>query len=202
MTYKHIFRSHTGKAKDGKTFEKFLGEKVYDEKLKAFEKFLHSSFCEYHKKPYYQHKLTLMLAQEDCASRSLVKDEAPDEDKGLEMNDGKEGGHEEEGNGERLDEDYEQAGEVGTEAESASVPKPSGPSEYIKNKQKNIEELKRRLDEVNVLFPIEKVQPEKKKAKQTSRKSGSRGEPIVRRESVRNKDKRQGLQDVTCVTVS
>jgi len=153
----------------------------------AFEKFLRSSFCEYHKKTYYQHKLTLRLAQEDCASWSLVKGEVPDEDKGLD--DSKEGNHKEGGNGKSLYKDNEQAGQDGTEGKNASVPKPSGPSEYIKNKFKNMEELKRRLDKVNTLYPNE-VQPEKK-AKKTLRKSGSREEPIVRWESLRIKDKRQ-----------
>ena len=44
-----MYRSHTGKMKDGKTFEKFLGKMEYDELLLVpFERFLHLSFCEYH----------------------------------------------------------------------------------------------------------------------------------------------------------
>ena len=44
-----MYRSHTGKTKAGKTFEKFLGKKEYDKSfLSPFERFLHSSFCEYH----------------------------------------------------------------------------------------------------------------------------------------------------------
>ena len=39
------YRSHTGKMKDGETYEKFLSPKEYDEKLLSFEKFLHASFC-------------------------------------------------------------------------------------------------------------------------------------------------------------
>ena len=137
-----------------------------------------------------------MLAQEDCASRSLVKEEVPDQDEGLDMNDGEE-------NGEKLNEDNGQAGEAGMEGESASVPKSSGPSEYVKNKLKNIEELKRRLEEVNAMYPMDEFKPEKKKAKQTSRKSGSREEPIVRRESSRIKDKRLARCDLcdTCLII-
>lgn len=44
-----MYRSHTGKTKDDETFEKFLGQTAYDEFLLVpFERFLHSSFCEYH----------------------------------------------------------------------------------------------------------------------------------------------------------
>ena len=46
-TQNKIYRSHTGKTKDGETYEKFLGPKEYDEKLLSFEKFLHASFCKY-----------------------------------------------------------------------------------------------------------------------------------------------------------
>ena len=137
-----------------------------------------------------------MLAQEDCASWSLVKEEVPDQDEGLDMNDGEE-------NGEKLNKDKGQAGEAGMEGESASVPKLSGPFEYIKKKLKNIEELKRRLEEVNVMYPMDEFQPEKKKAKQTARKSRSREEPIVRRESSRIKDKRLAHCDLcdTCLII-
>ena len=45
-----VYRSHTGKMKDGETFEKFLGMTEYNEfLLLPFERFLQSSFCEYHK---------------------------------------------------------------------------------------------------------------------------------------------------------
>ena len=70
-----------------------------------------------------------MLAQDNCASRSLVKEEVPDQDKGLDMNDSKE-------NGENLNEDNGQAGEAGMEGESASVLKSSRPSQYIKTSLK------------------------------------------------------------------
>jgi hypothetical protein len=41
-------RSHTGKTKDNKTFEKFLGPKEYDDHiLRPFERFLHESFSKY-----------------------------------------------------------------------------------------------------------------------------------------------------------
>ena len=33
-----------------------------------------------------------MLAQEDCASQSLMKEDVPDQDEGLDMNDGEENG--------------------------------------------------------------------------------------------------------------
>ena len=45
-----VYRSHTGKTKDGETFKKFLGKTEYNEfLLLPFETFLQSSFCEYHK---------------------------------------------------------------------------------------------------------------------------------------------------------
>ena len=46
-THTGTYRSHTGRTKDGETYEKFLGPKEYDDKLLSFEKFLHASFCEY-----------------------------------------------------------------------------------------------------------------------------------------------------------
>jgi len=52
-----------------------------------------------------------LLAQEDCASRSLMKEEVPDQDECLDINDGEE-------NGEKLNEDNEQAGEAGMEGEA------------------------------------------------------------------------------------
>ena len=47
MTYLlGFFRSHSGKTKGGESFEKFLGQKEYDEHvLFPFEKFLRASFC-------------------------------------------------------------------------------------------------------------------------------------------------------------
>jgi hypothetical protein len=45
-----MHRSHSGKTKAGETFDKFLGKKDYDEFLVPFERFLHSSFCEYDNK--------------------------------------------------------------------------------------------------------------------------------------------------------
>ena len=51
-------RSHVGKTKEGKTLEKFLGPKDYDEHfLLPFENFLSKSFCECHD-PTNKHELT------------------------------------------------------------------------------------------------------------------------------------------------
>ncbi|KIJ91185.1 hypothetical protein K443DRAFT_135548 [Laccaria amethystina LaAM-08-1] len=74
MTY----LSHTGKTKDGETFEKFIGNKDYDEKLLLpFEAFLNASFCKYPDKVETA-KLTLFIAEEDCAARSLKSKEKAD----------------------------------------------------------------------------------------------------------------------------
>jgi hypothetical protein len=70
-------RSHTRKTKTGKTYEKFLGQTDYDQKvLLPFKGFLHASFCKYFKSNDCNiNLLYLYVATQDCAGRSLVKAE-------------------------------------------------------------------------------------------------------------------------------
>ncbi|KIJ97314.1 hypothetical protein K443DRAFT_9969 [Laccaria amethystina LaAM-08-1] len=114
------FLSHTGKTKTGETFEKFLGTKDYDEKLASFEKFLHASFSE-----------------EDCALRSLVKDEIQDSNGGV---------------GELGDEDDKSGEEDG--GPTGNAPKVAKLCEYLETREKNIAELKKRLAEIEEQFPM------------------------------------------------
>jgi septation ring formation regulator EzrA len=79
--------------------------------------------------------------------------------------------------------------------ELASKPKPVVLSEYLQKKQQNIEELKKKLDEVKALYPIPEEQGQKQGSKEpvSKMKEGS-DEPIVPRESQRTEeDKRQVL---------
>jgi hypothetical protein len=167
MTY----RSHTGKTKTGETFEKFLGTKDYDEKLASFEKFLHASFCKYRHGIEPQHALTFLPAEEDCALRSLVKDEIQDSNGGV---------------GELGDEDDKSGEEDG--GPTGNAPKVAKLCGYLETREKNIAELKKRLAEIEEQFPM----PEdlKREVKKAARKKKDRSdEPVVRRESPRNKDK-------------
>ena len=135
--------------------------------------------------------LTSLIAQEDCASRSLVKgdpqgktkDEQPKED--AEENDDNDNKLEDE-------EDEEESSALDTEEAAKSTSgSQQGPSEYLQNKQRNIEELKRRLDEVKAKYPVPKDLEPKQGLKSSAlkRKTVHSNEPVVRRESLRNKDK-------------
>ena len=64
--------------------------------------------------------------------------------------------------------------------------------EYLLKKQKNIEELQRKLDKVKAQFPFleELEQKKKEKPAASKKKKVYPDEPVVRRESLRNKDKR------------
>lgn len=143
---------------------------------------------------YSQYELTSLLAPEDCASRSLVKNEIQGEG---------EEGHPEDISGEQLlEDDNEETLKNDNTPSSQDEPEETrghagGPKlcEYLLKKQKNIEELRRKLDEVNAQFPMLEELEQKKKSKPAAsrKKTAHPDEPVVRRESLRNKDKKYVL---------
>lgn len=120
---------------------------------------------------YYQHLLTSLSALEDCASRSLVKGEIQDKAGDRQLKDKAEENDDAEERLEDEDENEESSLDERNPRQSTSIPK-STVSEYLQNKQKNIEELKKRLDEVKAKHPKEHAHSD---------------EPVVRQ---RNKDDR------------
>lgn len=168
-------RSHTGKTKAGEKFDKFMGDKDYDEKLLLpFEAFLNASFCKYLNKVEAV-KLTLSIAAEDCAARSLVKPEPAQRDD-REMQTGEWEKSDEKADGSRDDSD------------NAAV---AGKSQYEITKEKNIEKIKQRLGELEEQYPLPKEFAQKKAPKAPAVKKGKQGqnEMAVRWESQRSKDK-------------
>ena len=93
--------------------------------------------------------------------------------------------------------DSESSGvDVGYSEEGGSEPKADKRNEYLENKKKNMAELQKKLEEVKVQFlipddPISGKIAQKQAPKQpASKKKAPSDEPVVRRESQRNKDKR------------
>jgi hypothetical protein len=64
---------------------------------------------------------------------------------------------------------------------------PKGPSEYERNKAKNIAELKRELSQLNERYPLPEELKRKPEPKKAANKSKTQDEEVVRRESPRNK---------------
>lgn len=162
-TYKSS-RSHIGKTKARETFEKFLGPKEYNEKLFTFDRFLHTSFCKYHYVNFIEDRLTLLIAPEDCASQSLVKGEIQDEgqDEWSKDNDEESLGT---GGG---------VGELENDKQSSRVEekKTSISSQYLQDKEKNVAELKKALNEIKAKYPI--LEAEDLGLTKASKKSGSK----------------------------
>jgi len=119
-----------------------------------------------------QHALTFLPAEEDCALQSLVKDEIKDSNGGV-------GG---------VGEEDEKSGEEDGR-ETGNTPKSTKLCEYLETREKNIADLKKRLAEVEDQFPMPEIL--KREVKKVVRKKKDHSdEPVVRRESPRNKDKR------------
>ena len=169
------YRSHTGKTKAGEMFEKFIGKNNYDEKLLLpFEAFLHASFCKYPNKVKMA-KLTLLIATEDCATRSLVKPKSTRGDD-RDMQSG-----EWEKSNDKVDDGSSD------DSDNATV---TGKSQYEINKEKNIEEIKQKLAELEEQYPLPKECAQKKIMKAPAVKKGQvQNETAVRQESQRGKDK-------------
>jgi len=149
-------RSHTGKTKAGETFEEFIGEKDHDEKLLLpFESFLNASFCKYPNK-IEMAKLTLLIAAKDCAARTLVKPESVQGDDS-EMQTGE------------WEKSNEKVDGSGNDSDNATV---AGKSQYEMNKEKNIEEIKQKLADLEKQYPLPKEFAEKKITQGASSEEG------------------------------
>ena len=118
------------------------------------------------------HALTFLPAEEDCALQSLVKGKIQDRNDELgEPEDNSEKG------------DKEDSGETGNTSKYTKHCK------YLETKEKNIAYLKKRLAEIEEQFPMPEA-PKREVKKVASKKKERLDEPLVRRESARNKDKR------------
>jgi hypothetical protein len=128
-----------------------------------------------------RHLLTFLPAEEDCASRSLVKGENQDSSDELDV-----------------PEDVDE--KVGEEdgGETGNAPKSGKLCEYLETKEKNIAYLKKRLAEIEEKFPMAEI-PKRGVKKVAAKKKEHSDEPVVRRESARNKDKKWDII-VTSVT--
>ena len=143
---------------------------------------------------YSQYELTSLLALEDCASRGLVKNEIQGEG---------EEGHPEDISGEKLleDDNEETLKNDNTPSSQDEPEETQGHAgglklyEYLLKKQKNIEELQRKLDKVNAQCRMLEELEQKKKSKLAAsrKKKAHPDEPVVRQESLRNKDKKYVL---------
>ena len=168
-------RSHTEKTKAEEKFDKFISDKDYDEKLLLpFEAFLNASFCKYLNKVEAV-KLTLSIAAEDCAVRSLVKPEPAQRD-AREMQTGE------------WEKSDEKADGSCNDSDNAAI---AGKSQYKIAKEKNIEKIKQRLAKLEEQYPLPREFAQKKALKVPAVKKGKQGqnETAVRRESQRSKDK-------------
>lgn len=141
--------------------------------------------------------------------RSIVKGEVGDEAKDVQLGDGGEdpldngdiGGTQVNDESTMEDSDGENGGthkvndestiEDSEEIGNNTCEPKSGELSYYQRREKNIEELKRILDEVKAKHPITKDQPKKDKVKKmVSKKKAHSAEPAVRRTSQRHKGRR------------
>jgi len=192
-------RSHTGKTKTGETYEKFLGERDYDQKfLLPFEGFLHASFCKCFK--WNDRNINLLdsyVAAQDCAGRSLVKPEEAAEGMASEMEMGDGEGQNEapaEGDKEEEDKSHDRSGDDDDEEKGTET---VGKSQYVINKERNIAQIQDILEDLNEKYPMPVELASKESKKRAVKKKGERKEPVVRRESQRAKDKIRCLANVT-----
>ena len=141
-----------------------------------------------------------MVAEDDCTARSLVKDEVQDEhinnDIKMVLDHGSDNEQmsKEKAEFELSDVDSKEGG---------SKPKPANHNEYLENKMKNMADLQKKLEEVKAQFPI----PDdpisggivlKKAPKVPMSKKAPSDEPVLRRESIRNKVNRLVLDCDVC----
>jgi hypothetical protein len=126
------------------------------------------------------------IAEEDCNSRSLVKSETPgmkekDDDDEMELivPSG-------------MDDSSDKEATSQEEADEMIAKLKSTPNEYLLNKEKNIAEIKKIVEELKMQYPI----PEDMKKTAPTREPKKRlpaQEPVARQHSQRNKDKTQPL---------
>ena len=129
---------------------------------------------------------------EDSAARSLVKGEEVQEEC---LNDGiKEVSDLGSDNEQMLDEKADsKSSDVVNSEEGGSEPETAAHNEYLENKMKNMAELQKKLEEVKAQFPIpgDSISGEivlKQAPKHPALKKAPSHEPVIRRESQRNKD--------------
>lgn len=141
-----------------------------------------------------------MVAEDDCAARSLVKDEVQDED----INDDIKMALDHGSDDERMSKEKaeSESSDVDSE-EGGSKPKPANRNEYLENKTKNMADLRKKLEEVKAQFPIPDdpisggIVPKKAPKVPMSKKAPS-DEPVLRRELIRNKVNRSVLDCDVC----
>ena len=165
----------------GKTFEKFLSTKDYDDKvLLPFEGFLHASFRKYYKWNGRDRNLPhSYIAAEDCAARSLTVKPEQAEDGKVETT------KESEGQGEVVKEkildSHDGSDNIGNKGKKAKAS--AGKSQYCKDREKNIAQLQNILSDLKAKYPMD-VEVSKTQA---GKKKKGKKEPVERQ---RNKDKR------------
>jgi hypothetical protein len=117
------------------------------------------------------HELNLLIAEEECVSRSLVKDEDDETDTT---------------NGEKVDFDDAEDSDTDHVDKEKTAAKAVEPS---RNKEKNIQAVKELIDEVKAKYPM--ADPRPKPASKNVERNKARLQvegPVVRRESQRQKD--------------
>ena len=131
-----------------------------------------------------------MVAEEDCAARSLVQGEVQDKH----LNSDIKVSDYDSNNEQMLNKNADsELSDVANSEEGGIKPEPAKHSEYLENKKKNVAELQRKLEEVKAQFPI----PDdpisggvvlNQVPKRRVLKKAPSDEPVIRWESQRNKD--------------
>jgi hypothetical protein len=102
----------------------------------------------------YQNELTRLLAKEDCEARKIVKIETQCE-AGVDQNKPKEDSEEGPVDGEDDDEENKDTDDDDNRSEENTTTILGGET-YAQRRQRNIEENKKLLEEVNARFPVHK----------------------------------------------
>ena len=129
--------------------------------------------------------LTLLIAVEDCAARRLVKPEETEE-----MNSGEiQQTNDDEGDSvkEKTNDDTSENPD-----DDEATTESGGKSQYEKNKERNVAQLKDIIAQLQAKFPMPELEVARKElSKVTAAVKGKQGrkEPTARRESQRTKDK-------------
>jgi len=142
-----------------------------------------------------------LVAEEDCAARSLVKGEVQNKH----LNGDIEEVSDHDSDNEQMPKKNadSESSDVAKSEEGGSKPEPAKRSEYLENKKKNVAELQKKLEEVKAQFPIPddpisgEIVP-KQAPKRTVSKKAPSDETVIRRESQRNKDRRSVLYCHIC----
>jgi len=137
-----------------------------------------------------------LVAEEDRAARSLVKGEVQDEVEIEPPNGDVEAASIRGNDNESNTNNKADKSDVASSEEGESNPKSTEHSEYLENKRRNVAELQKKLEEVKAQFPMPEgpvlggLQPKQATERPVSKRKAHSDEPVIRRESQRNKDKR------------